>query len=157
MIAERSTLNYILSIIDNKGIKEEAEIKSCLKTLLDMKDRSVTVNKCAKLLFDMFDDNENLKKLSYDQLLPIVMSSIQFLYIYGLKPIERAFRRANPSLKSLLKSVYLKTETRSNWGYLFNFYPKLVPNEIIKNLSTYNSENFGKKIKRTFEEKRVSI
>jgi hypothetical protein len=57
---------------------------------------------------------------------------LAYLSVYGSLPILRALERGDPQLLALIREVYLKTHSRSNWVDMGRLTTKLRPGSILR-------------------------
>ena len=88
---------------------------AALNVLWDLKDRVVTLNKCFLLLQFIFEQAAFLKTLEPDEARELLAPTLEFLSAYGSRPILKQLQRPDPSLLALIRDVYMKTHSRSNW------------------------------------------
>jgi len=98
-----------------------------IHTLWGMKDRAVTVNKCAGLMQLMLEDSRRLGKLTNKQVQNLVVWCLDYIYAYGLLSLRNAFENMSPEFRTLLHNVHQITAARSNWLELYSYHPGLQP------------------------------
>jgi hypothetical protein len=101
-----------------------------LETLWGMKDRAVTVNKCAGMAQLMLEDPSRFGQSSNEQIQSLVMYLLDYLYVYGLRSLEQTIEELSPELQALLYEVHKKTEIRSNWLELYQYRPGPTPSRV---------------------------
>jgi hypothetical protein len=101
-----------------------------LKVLWDLKDRAVTLNKCFRLLQQLFEETPFLGTLAADDVRDLFSSSLAHLSLYGSRPILQTLERGDSDLLALIREVYLKTHTRSNWLHMARLTPLARPGSI---------------------------
>ncbi len=101
-----------------------------LETLWGMKDRAVTVHRCASMAQSMLEKPTQFGELTQEQVQTLVMHLLDYLYTYGLMSLRRTFEDLSPELRSLLHEVHKKTEIRSNWLELLQYTRGAVPGTV---------------------------
>lgn len=127
-----SIMRRILHIIEDKSLGPPPSTSSIgtLETLWGMKDRSVTINKCASMAQLMLEDPSRFGKPNHDEVQKLVVFILDYIYAYGLLSLQKAFENLSPELQSLLHHVYEKTSIRSNWHELYQYRPGPVPGAV---------------------------
>lgn len=138
-----SIMRDILRAIDDKSCQSLTSKPSAqtMDSLWGLKDRVVIVHKCAtmaQLLFEKWDGIGMLNRGVIDQTVIYVMD---FLYGEGFFTLQRSFDHMSPELQSLLRRVYVKTATRSNWIQLFLYHPGLRPGSVERMYSEASRRN----------------
>jgi hypothetical protein len=98
-----------------KGKAEQCHDAAILNVLWDLKDRVVTLNKCLSILQFNFEKAAFLGELNADEARELLALTLKFLSINGSRPILEELQNRNPAILALVREVYLKTHTRSNW------------------------------------------
>jgi hypothetical protein len=142
-------MGHILESINTKPITHEMPKPTAqiMMTLWGMKDRAVTVNKCAGMIQLMLEDSRRIGKLTDKQVQNLVVWCFDYIYAYGLLSLQNAFKFLSPELRSLFYYVHEITAVRSNWLELYHYQPGLQPG-IVKHAA--------QQIERSKEEWKVS-
>jgi len=117
-----------------------------LETLWGLKDRVVTVQKCATMLQLLFEESEKFGKLDDTQVQNLAIWGLDYLYVYGLLTLQLEFESLSPQLFNLLKIVYEKTRTRSNWFELLTYTPRYMPGRVLSTINRYDKQRRESKI-----------
>lgn len=136
-----------------KGTPNEkvADYDADIEVLWAMKDRIVTSHKCASMMHLMLDEDDMLVGLEYQGIEFMVRRNLEFIYIQGLSRLRNILDKMSPELQSIFKSVYDKTQVRSNWSMMLENYDSgLVPGEILKLIEKReaNRRDHGKFLER---------
>jgi len=137
LIIMRHILNSIKTKPHTKAPKPTSQT---IQTLWDMKDRAVTINKCAGLVQLMFEDPRRLGKFNNKQIQNLVVWCLDYIYAKGLLSLRNAFENLSPELQTLLYKVHKKTTARSNWLELYSYYPGLQP-KLVMNAARQREES----------------
>ena len=121
--AMHEIMRSLLSVLDDKtlGVPVSKPSTETMETLWGIKDRAVTVHKCAEMAQLMFEDSSRFGEPSHLQTQKLVVYVLDYVYLYGLRPLMLTLQTLSPELKSLLRHVYEKTKIRSNWFELFMY------------------------------------
>jgi len=111
-----------------------------METIWGMKDRAVTVNKCASMAQLLFEESSRFGELSYDQVQNLVVWCLDFIYTYGLLSLWDAFEALPSELKAMLYHVHERTKIRSNWLELNTYRAGLMPGRVGYAVKEYESE-----------------
>ena len=101
-----------------------------LEVLWGLKDRAVTTNKCAGMAQLMLESPDRFGELSHERLQNLVLFLLDYIYVYGLLSIQNTMTDLPAELRSLLRYVYQKDPSRSNWLELFQYRPGPVPGRV---------------------------
>jgi hypothetical protein len=125
-------MKSIVEVIDNPppSTPSRPPSQELMRTLWDMKDRAVTVNRCLSMSQLMFEDSSRFGDLSDIKAQNLMVWCLDFIYTYGLNSLLSAFTSLPRELKELLGSAYENTKIRSNWLQLFTYDPGLIPGRV---------------------------
>jgi hypothetical protein len=126
-------MKNLMRIIKSKPAKGSLPGKpssEIMETLWGMKDRAVTVYKCAAMMQLMFEDSSRFGDLTDEQVQNLVLYVLDYVYVKGLLSICTVFEDLSPELQELLSHVHMVTKIRSNWHELYTYHRDLVPGAI---------------------------
>jgi len=112
----------------------DANLEESLRNLWTLKDRAVTIYKCASMLQLIL---ERFQSLDYKDLMYMVRRGLDFLYVYGFFPITNVIERLPSGLRRTIKNVHDKDPAGSNWGCLWTYHRGLVPGNVFAVLRGY--------------------
>ncbi|HAC14786.1 MAG TPA: hypothetical protein DCE78_02400 [Bacteroidetes bacterium] len=123
--------------------------KKMLETLWDLKDRAVTLSKCATLIQFMFEDSKRFGEINYQQIQDLQMWCLDFLYTYSLISLLHSFDALSEEWKRIFAYTYEGTKSRSNWYMLVSsIHTEYVPGNVEK-LIQHKSDNISQKNEST--------
>lgn len=99
-----------------------------MNLLWNMKDRAVTVYKCASIVQELFEHPKNLGIMSYSEIQHLVLWFLDNLYLKGLDSILQGFDEKD--INTILLCTYKDTKVRSNWLQLCSYRPGLIPGAV---------------------------
>jgi hypothetical protein len=126
-------MRRLIEVIKSKPEKDSLSGKpsqETMETLWGMKDRAVTVNKCALMSQLMFEDSSRFGELTDEQVQNLVLYVLDYAYVYGLMSLCRTFEDLSPEFQELLCLVHDITKIRSNWHELFSYSHGLRPGAV---------------------------
>jgi hypothetical protein len=126
-------MRRLIEVIKSKPEKKALSgnpSQETMETLWGMKDRAVTVNKCALMAQLMFEGSSRFGELTDEQVQNLVVHILDYVYSYGLMSLCKTFEDLSPELQELLYHVHDVTKIRSNWHELFNYSPGFVPGAV---------------------------
>jgi hypothetical protein len=126
-------MRRLIEVIKSKPEKDPLSGKpnqETMETLWGMKDRAVTVNKCAGMAQLMFEGSSRFGELTGEQVQNLVVYVLDYVYVYGLMSLCRTFEDLSPELQELLYHVHDVTKIRSNWLELYTYRRGLVPGAV---------------------------
>ncbi|MDK2988843.1 MAG: hypothetical protein PWR16_372 [Methanoculleus sp.] len=135
-------MKSLIEVIKNQppGALAQKPSPDLMRILWGMKDRAVTVNKCASMAQLMFEDSSRFGELNNAKAQNLMVWCLDFIYSYGLNSLQSVFVALPQELKQLLNCVYENTKIRSNWLQLFKFDPGLIPGRVESVISTYEQQ-----------------
>jgi len=135
-------MKSIIEVIDNQppNTPSRPPSQELMRTLWDMKDRAVTVNRCFSMAQLMFEDSSRFGDLSDIKAQNLMVWCLDFIYTYGLNSLLSAFTSLPRELKELLGCVYENTKVRSNWLQLFTYDPGLMPRRVEDACAKYEQQ-----------------
>lgn len=104
-----------------------------METLWGMKNRAVSINKCARMLQTMFEHPENFGPVNQKQVLDLVLRCHDRLSS-ALDSLRDGFKSQSPDLKAILYYIHKETSVRSNWRNLKFFDHGLIPGNIVSEI-----------------------
>jgi len=127
-----SIMRCILHVIEDKSLGPPSSTPNTdtLETLWGLKDRAVTIHKCAGMAQLMLEDSSRFGRPSHEEVQKLVVFILNYIYAYGLLSLQRTFEDLSPELQSLLHHVHKKTRIRSNWLELFQYRQGSVPGAV---------------------------
>lgn len=136
-------MKSIIEVIDNQppNTPSRPPSQELMRTLWDMKDRAVTVNRCLSMAQFMFEDSSRFGDLSDIKAQNLMVWCLDFIYTYGLNSLLSAFTGLPRELKELLGCVYENTKVRSNWLQLLTYDPGLIPGRVEDACAKYEQQN----------------
>lgn len=147
-LANHAQFAVMKSIMNVIGSEELLKLKLVIQNknrMLDdlwgIKDRAVTLNKCASMIQLMLEDNDRFgRKLSYETLEALTLWCFDYLYVYALVSLKNFFEHLTPTFKILLARVHERTRIRSNWLELYTYRPGLMPGRVLATLEDYEKQ-----------------
>jgi hypothetical protein len=106
-----------------------------LETIWAMKDRAVTVSRCAAMGQLMLEEPTRFGEMTNAKVQRLLVWCLDYLYSYGLLSLKNTFAPLSPWLRTTLHEVYQETKASSAWLSLFNFDRGLVPGDVGKILN----------------------
>lgn len=140
--AINSINNTIFTTIKNASEKPVPKPNRVIfETLWDLKDRAVTLSKCATLIQFMFEDSSRFGKMSYQEIQELQIWCLDFLYTNSLISIIHSFDSLSTNFKITLMQTHENTNGRSNWYMLkSSIRPEFIPGNI-ENLIRHKIHN----------------
>ena len=126
-------MRRLIEVIKSKPEKDSLSGKpsqEMMETLWGMKDRAVTVNKCAGMAQLMFEGPSRFGELTDEQVQNLVVYVLDYVCVYGLMSLCRTFEDLSPEFQELLYHVHDVTKVRSNWLELYTYRRGLVPGAV---------------------------
>jgi len=127
-----------------------------LNILWNIKDRSVTFHKSLKTLQDLYEQTETLTLDKKNQINVIngYLYSLSRLKIYSILPLIKYMKRYIEKYPNNFAKYCKESEGRSNWLHLYNHYPKLLPNRLIRSFEKKKEEK--KEMKSHFDRDEIN-
>jgi hypothetical protein len=143
--ANQAMLHIMRGIINTIKEKDEPEIDQSInpkmiRRLWELKDRSVTIHKCASMAQLMLENPNRVGELSNEQMNDLMIWILDYMYVYGFNSLQRFFTDLPKDFKPILNHVYQETKIRSNWFMLFAYRPGLIPGMVDMYLKEYDEE-----------------
>jgi len=136
--------NLFASIEKSPLVSFPKRNKQTMKTLWDLKDRSVTLSKCATLAQFTFENPKRIGKLNYKQIQDLQIWYLNFLYSHSLISLSYIFESLSTDMRIIFSHTFEKTNGRSNWMMLESIHPGLVPGNVESHISHEISEKLEK-------------
>lgn len=129
-----SSINTTLFSLIKKPLRNKlpAVNKLDFRTLWDLKDRAVTLSKCATLIQLMFEDPDRFGKMNYQQIQNLQIWCLDYLYLYAAGSLQRSFDSLPRDFQLIFPYIYERTKGRSNWLLLTSVQPEFTPGNIMR-------------------------